>query len=257
MSNPYLIHGPALISFSGGRTSGMMLWKILQAHGGTLPDDVFVVFADTGKEHEATYRFIQGCADHWGVEIHTVTYDKGEHETPFDALIAKKKFLPHPRARFCTEFLKIYPLAKFMQDRGYETWLNVVGIRADEEHRIMNIEKKEKVWTSTFPLAFDDITKADVMEFWSRQNFDLDLPPGFGNCTWCFLKSRAQLIAIEQAQPGTLAWPAAKENQVGGTFRSDRENYTQLIAFSRSQQVFNFAPSEMDEGAIVDCSCTD
>ena len=47
-SNPYKIEGPALISFSGGRTSGFMLYHILQAHGGTLPEDYFVVFANTG-----------------------------------------------------------------------------------------------------------------------------------------------------------------------------------------------------------------
>ena len=40
MLNPYLIKGPALISFSGGRTSGYMLNHILEAHGGRLPDDV-------------------------------------------------------------------------------------------------------------------------------------------------------------------------------------------------------------------------
>ena len=32
--NPYLIEGPAVISFSGGRTSGYMLKHILDAHGG-------------------------------------------------------------------------------------------------------------------------------------------------------------------------------------------------------------------------------
>lgn len=33
-ANPYHIEGPALISVSGGRTSGFMLRQILDAHGG-------------------------------------------------------------------------------------------------------------------------------------------------------------------------------------------------------------------------------
>lgn len=59
--NPYRITGPALISFSGGRTSAFMVWNILQAHGGTLPDDVVVAFANTGKEREETLRFVHEC----------------------------------------------------------------------------------------------------------------------------------------------------------------------------------------------------
>lgn len=46
----YRVEGPAQVSFSGGRSSGMMLCKIVEAHGGTLPSDVIVAFANTGKE---------------------------------------------------------------------------------------------------------------------------------------------------------------------------------------------------------------
>jgi 3'-phosphoadenosine 5'-phosphosulfate sulfotransferase (PAPS reductase)/FAD synthetase len=66
---PFLITGPAVISFSGGRTSAYMLWRILQAHDGTLPDDVLVCFANTGREHEGTLRFVHDCATHWGVRV--------------------------------------------------------------------------------------------------------------------------------------------------------------------------------------------
>ena len=65
----YRINEPALISFSGGRTSGFMLYHILQAHNGSLPDDVHVAFANTGKEMPETLDFVRDCGDHWGVNI--------------------------------------------------------------------------------------------------------------------------------------------------------------------------------------------
>lgn len=74
MTNPYLIQGPASISFSGGRTSAYMLQKIVEAHGGKLPDDVMVTFANTGKERAETLRFVHDCATHWGVHIRWVEW---------------------------------------------------------------------------------------------------------------------------------------------------------------------------------------
>ena len=65
-SNPYKINGPALISFSGGRTSGFMLWNIIQAHGGTLPKDVYVTFANTGKEAPETLDFVHEIEQKFG-----------------------------------------------------------------------------------------------------------------------------------------------------------------------------------------------
>ncbi len=58
-----------LVSFSGGRTSGYMLWRIICAHGGVLPDFVYVVFANTGREHPQTLRFVHDCAVYWQVRI--------------------------------------------------------------------------------------------------------------------------------------------------------------------------------------------
>jgi len=68
-TSPYYCHGPTLISFSGGRTSAYMLWQVLCAHGGMLPHDVYVVFANTGKEREETLRFVYECGRRWGVHI--------------------------------------------------------------------------------------------------------------------------------------------------------------------------------------------
>ena len=47
------------ISFSGGRTSGYMLYKILEANNG-LPSNAKVIFTNTGREMEQTLDFVQG-----------------------------------------------------------------------------------------------------------------------------------------------------------------------------------------------------
>ena len=52
--NHYKINGPAVVSFSGGRSSGFMLWNILDAYDGKIPYDIKVVFCNTGLEHSET-----------------------------------------------------------------------------------------------------------------------------------------------------------------------------------------------------------
>jgi 3'-phosphoadenosine 5'-phosphosulfate sulfotransferase (PAPS reductase)/FAD synthetase len=77
-SNKYfVINEPTVISFSGGRTSAYMLWRVLQANNG-LPDDTIVCFANTGKEEEATLEFVRDCEKNWGVEIHWLEYTKNK-----------------------------------------------------------------------------------------------------------------------------------------------------------------------------------
>ena len=50
MTKGYVLpQGNVQISFSGGRTSGFMLYKILEANNG-LPDRAKVIFTNTGRE---------------------------------------------------------------------------------------------------------------------------------------------------------------------------------------------------------------
>ena len=48
--NPYRVPRPAVISFSGGRTSAFMLKHIVDAYDGRLPPDIAIIFANTGLE---------------------------------------------------------------------------------------------------------------------------------------------------------------------------------------------------------------
>ncbi|MDE2436471.1 MAG: phosphoadenosine phosphosulfate reductase family protein, partial [Sphingomonadales bacterium] len=233
MSNPYLIQGPALISFSGGRTSAYMLKMILDAHGGTLPDDVHVCFANTGKERGETLRFVHECATRWGVRVRwlewrtrrtkdddgnaipfaerfdEVGYNSASRDgAPFAELIRVKSYAPNSVTRFCTDELKIKVMRNFMQSLGYERWTNVIGLRHDEKHRVdkslaRSASGKER-WINRLPLDDAKVTNRMVRAFWTQQPFDLQLLPFEGNCDGCFLKARSKLWEIERTAPGTL-----------------------------------------------------
>ena len=71
MIDPYKIPTPALISFSGGRTSAFMLFNIIKSFGGKLPNDIYVVFANTGKEAPETLDFVNEISKKWDIKIFT------------------------------------------------------------------------------------------------------------------------------------------------------------------------------------------
>ena len=72
--NPYRVPRPAVISFSGGRTSSYLLKHIVDAYGGRLPSDIAVVFANTAMERPETLEFVDRCSREWGIEIVWVEY---------------------------------------------------------------------------------------------------------------------------------------------------------------------------------------
>lgn len=278
--NPYLITGPALISFSGGRTSAFMLYQILQAHGGTLPDDVVVAFANTGKEREETLRFVHECGSRWGVRIHWLEWRDADpcfeevgfnsaarDGEPFAALIAKKQRLPNWKERWCTEFLKVKVMIAFARALGWQDgdYLEVIGLRDDEGDRILKgYENANFKWDRktkkqvprvpprrvTYPLAKARVRKPDVMAFWAAQDFDLGLEPYEGNCDLCFLKGRGIRKRIIRDDPSRAEWWAAQEaveRANGCGFFDKRDRVVDLVAeVERSPELFD-EPIEDDE----------
>jgi 3'-phosphoadenosine 5'-phosphosulfate sulfotransferase (PAPS reductase)/FAD synthetase len=250
MTAPFHITGPALISFSGGRTSAYMLWRILQAHGGTLPDDVHVTFANTGKEREETLRFVHECGVRWGVRVRWLEWrsrlktvpvaerfdevgfnSAARNGEPFAALIRSKKSTPNAFARWCTEELKVKTLQAFMDASGYGSeYANIIGLRADEPRRVA----KGRERGSVMPLADAGVTNREVRAFWAKQDFDLGLLPFEGNCDGCFLKARPKLIEIERTAPGTLQWWSGIERGHKGRFVTEYD-YAELIRAARDQ----------------------
>lgn len=288
--DPFRIDGPTCISFSGGRTSAYMLWLVLQSHGGTLPDECIVCFANTGKEEEATLRFVRECSQRWGVPIAWVEYRDDaqgyavvDFETasrggePFEAIVRKRNYLPNPVTRFCTVELKIRVMHKFTRAMGWSTDempLNMmVGIRADEPSRVSKIRARgtsseSKHTTMCMPLADAGITVRDVGAFWAAQPFKLELPTYngrtlAGNCDLCFLKPAGQVSSLIAEKPERAIWWAKIEalalasKPSGAVFRSDRPSYAQMLAYTKAQHdAFGHAAAELDD-AIECVGCTD
>lgn len=280
MSDPFKIDSPTCLSVSGGRTSAYMLWRVLQSNGGSLPPDAIACFANTGKEEEATLRFVRDCSVHWGVPITWVEYRNDErgyavvdfdsasrNGEPFEAIIRKRNFLPNPMARFCTVELKILSVEKFLRDYGWTDWENMVGIRADEPRRVAKMRADprggRKSGERIMPLAGAGIDAAHVGTFWRTNGFDLGLPNVngktlHGNCDLCFLKGPNQIKSLIAEKPERAIWWARMEQlkltskPSGAVFRIDRPSYAAMLKNVGDQQDF----IGHDEEAIA-CFCGD
>ena len=280
MSNPFKIIEPTCISFSGGRTSAFMLYKILEAHDMSLPEEAIVCFANTGKECEETLEFVHACETNWGVKINWLEYKA--HEVPkerfrvvsyetasrngepfFDSINQNgKPYLPNPVARICTINMKIRVIHHFLKSLGWQHNENMdwVGIRADEQRRAAKIDR------SRTPLVAAGITKEDVGKFWKNHPFDLKLPNNngvtmHGNCDLCFLKPAHQIQSLIQEKPERAIWwmqmeaYANSSNKTygdGAKFRKDRPSYAEMHKYALAQtDMFD----QNEEG--IACFCGD
>lgn len=275
MSDPFLITGPALISFSGGRTSAYMLWRILQAHGGTLPDDVHVAFANTGKEREETLRFVHECASRWNVRVRWLEFvterrsvgasgrfeevgynSASRNGEPLSRLIARKQSLfSTMRGRWCTQYCKVGVLHDFMESQGYSlgNYAEVIGFRADEGDRVYEMPRKtlNEGRRFAFPLYEARVRKPDVLDSWRAQPFDLMLPYGGGNCDHCPFVSDKSRIARARLNPEGLDWWDAHERE--RNFAFGRMSIAELRQTIKQSPVLPLDDIEQD-AADSECS---
>lgn len=214
------------ISFSGGRTSAVMTKLLVERYRET--HDLSITFANTGQEHEATYEFVRNCDEHFGfgtVWLEAVVdqnHGKGikhkivNFETasrngePFEAVISKYG-IPHMGNPHCTGRLKEEVMESYLRSIGWQkrTYDRAIGIRADEDHRMSPRMYEDRF---IYPMIEGGWTKEKVIAEVRSWPFDLELPgEHYGNCKWCWKKSRRKLLTLAKESPEVFDFPLRME----------------------------------------------
>lgn len=168
-----------VVLFSGGRTSGFMLKRLLEIYP-NFREDFLVCFGNTGKEMPETLDFVHEVETRWKVEVVWLEYARvlasqipagifptdrrnqnlatatqsGEtahwfkvvnYETasrdgkPFDEMLEWASVLPNQGARMCSVQLKIRTVMRYLFSLGLKEYAPIIGIRKDEENRVLEI----------------------------------------------------------------------------------------------------------------------
>ena len=280
MGDPFKIDSPTCISFSGGRTSAYLLWRVLQSGGGQLPSEAVVCFANTGKKDEATLRFVHDCSEQWNVPIvwleyvshvepaqrfKVVSFETANRDgAPFEAVIRHYGKLPNPVNKVCTSELKYRALGRYLTSIGWDDWDSMIGIRADEQRRAAKLKSDRKGETPIAPLVSAKVDIQQISAFWSKQSFQLELPTIngrtlAGNCDLCYLKPSAQLLSLITEKPERAIWWVQMEklaktltDGVANRFHLDRPSYASMLQYSKDQRNM-FDPNE----EAIACFCGD
>jgi len=227
------------VSFSGGRTSAYMARWLLDNKSDEY--DFIFTFANTGLEHEKTLEFIDKCDKAWGLNLvwleavvnpefgrgirhRIVDFDTASRNgEPFEALIAKEGIPNSARPR-CSHRLKALVMESYRRSLGFNAkHLTAIGIRSDEADR-MNFKAIEE-GKACYPLVkFTPTTKAQVIDWWSQQDFDLEIPEHYGNCVTCWKKSDRKLMTIAVEEPERFDFMRRMEKEHGHTHLGDEDD---------------------------------
>ncbi len=189
-----------------------------------------------------------------------------------------------PLVDFENEVIKDYVYDFKANLRGDEPlkFISLVGLRFDEPIRVTRTlarnntaEAKGRLADGEFvyaPLFDSELTKEDVLSFWKRQEFDLEIPHNvnLSNCVFCFMKGAGaiQKLASEfshGAGPGNIQWWADFESKYANRVQS-RENKQRVsffgffgsnaLTYKKLAQNLENSVKENSSG-FLPCECTD
>lgn len=129
---------------------------------------------------------------------------------------------------------------------------NYIGFRYDEPNRKRK-DYSKKVFNK-FPLFDLKITKEQINDFWSKKNYNLEIPHILGNCTLCFNKGQNAIIAILRNFPELADEWIDDEDKANGRTYFNKITIRKLKEIAQNN-LFKDYPIENIEPAF-NCKCT-
>ena len=177
-------------------------------------------------------------------------------------------------------------------------YVSCLGIRKDEEIRAEKIKarvefsknKNSRSFSNQppresifVPLVDNNISKQDVIDFWKKQPFDLDLPDTglFSNCVYCPLKGKNKLMQIAQNElskglqgntPASINWWIEMERKYRRDLKAEKRKirskksvaYISFFGATNNSvysdiknQTANTQADCLEDDSYVPCHCTD
>lgn len=211
------------VSFSGGRSSALLAKLAVRLRA--LGVEVVFTFANTGREHPDTLRFVDDVDRTLGLNLvwlEAVVYPgKRKSSTArvvdyatacrdgerFREVVAKYG-LPNRTFKLCTRELKQRPMDNYIRKHlGWRpgSYKTALGIRADENRRVADSAAAQSI---VYPLAhWWPVDKQDVLDHWEGDPIDLTIDEFEGNCLECHQKSDVKLMALHQRMPEAFEFP--------------------------------------------------
>lgn len=204
-------------------------------------------FCDTHKELPETYEYLERIKVRLGIEIHYLEAERG-----FDHWMeVYGGVLPSPKMRWCTNFMKIRPLEKFVGDDEAITY---IGIRADE-NREGYISTKLNI-QPVFPFKERKMVKGDIIRL--LEDSGIGLPDYYrwrsrSGCFFCFFQRKYEWIKLAEEHPNLFdeAVKYEQEHKDGRTY-TWTEGETLLELLERKNEII-----EQHEKAIAKEKKTD
>lgn len=220
-----------IVPISGGKDSSALAVYLKERN----PKVAFeYVFCDTGVELPETYDYLDRLENILNSPIARVSamemldvQDK-PGRTPFDVALYEHfaGFLPSPRARWCTRFMKIAPFERFVgTDRAY----SYIGIRADEKRtgylgnggaggKPVVISERSNI-SPVYPYRDDAVDLPEVERI--LESAGLGLPDYYewrsrSGCFFCFYQQIGEWQGLKERHPDLFERAKAYEVMKGG-----------------------------------------